>query len=681
MKRLLLALLMASFFTSGVAKGQWGAGVWGGNQGCPYEYGAGEGSIDDDDGIQNLKRMRAQKKREYDRKAKKQADLRRRKKNFEKDIRKVLKSEAASAVIEHMDDRERNADSYALQCSPGNVTGGGSSGLPRYMIGGGSRAIGRNGPGGAAYPSKNIFCIPVEDAQEACQRVGEAGPSCSINWWPDYAQDGGAVDPEVCNSPFIKNSATAEHKMDCKAAIQDYYDVSEQFNELAAELAAMKQDLREFERTLDSERERIQSSIGEGEDGSEAYCPECESRRRGRVRSPTTLETIGSIGMSVLGGVLAYKGAKYAIDQNSRLGWPTQPYAAAAMGYPFLMNGLYGAIGGGIGGGAFACAGGAGGGGYGMGPYGMNGGMGLYGGMGGAFGYPMGMMGLGFGGGLYMPGMGPWGMGGGMMGGMMGMMGNMGMMGGMMGMMGNMGMMGGMMGMMGNMGMMGGGMMGMMGMMGNMGMMGGAMGMMGGMMGMMGNMGMMGGAMGMMGNMGMMGGGMMGMMGMMGNMGMMGGAMGMMGNMGMMGGAMGMMGNMGMMGGSMGMMGNMGMMGGSMGMMGNMGMMGGAMGMMGNMGMMGGAMGMMGGAMGMMGGMDMGIYMAQQQQAQQDAMMRMQTVQRLQVELYQIQMQMQQIMYGGYGSSSYGGSGTTSGGSSLPSTGTPSTNPRGGNTR
>ena len=577
MKRLLLALLMASFFTSGAAKGQWGAGVWGGNQGCPYEYGAGEGSIDDDDGIQNLKRMRAQKKREYDRKAKKQADLRRKKRNFERDIRRVLKSEAASAVIEHMDDRERNADSYALQCSPGNVSAGGSSSsLPRYMIGGGSRGIGRNGSGGAAYPSKNIFCIPVEGAEEACQRVGEAGPNCSINWWPDYAQDGGAVDPEVCNSPFIKNSATAEHKMDCKAAIQDYYDVSEQFNELAAELAAMKQDLKEFERTLDSERERLQSRIGEGEDGSEAYCPECESRRRGRVRSPTTLETIGSIGMSVLGGVLAYKGAKYAIDQNSRLGWPTQPYAAAAMGYPFLMNGLYGAIGGGIGGGAFACAGGVGGGGYGMGPYGMNGGMGLYGGMGGPFGYPMGMMGLGFGGGLYMPGMGPWGMAGGMMG-----------------------------------------------MMGNMGMMGGAMGM-----------------------------------------------MGMMGNMGMMGGAMGMMGYMG----------NMGMMGGAMGMMGNMGMMGGAMGMMGNMGMMGGAMGMMGN-MGMMGGMDMGIYMAQQQQAQQDAMMRMQTVQRLQMELYQIQMQMQQIMYGGYGSSSYGGSGTTSGGSSLPSTGTPSTNPRGGNTR
>ncbi|MBK9040334.1 MAG: hypothetical protein IPL83_14445 [Bdellovibrionales bacterium] len=473
MKRLLLALLMASFFTSGAAKGQWGAGVWGGNQGCPYEYGAGEGSIDDDDGIQNLKRMRAQKKKEYDRKKKKQDDLRLKKRNFERDIRKVLKSNEASTVIEHMDDRERNADSYAEQCSPGNVTDG-SPGMPNWVITRASRGIGRNGSGGGSlYPSKSAFCTHVENNPASCRMAGFETPSCDVSYWPDYAKDGGAVDPEVCNSPFIKNSATAEHKMDCKAAIQDYYDVSGQFNELAAELAAMKQDLKEFDRTLDSERERLQSRIGEGDDGSEAYCPECESRRRGRVRSPTTLETIGSIGMSVLGGVLAYKGAKYAIDQNSRLGWPTQPYAAAAMGYPFLMNGLYGAIGGGIGGGAFACAGGVGGGGYGMGPYGMNGGMGLYGGMGGPFGYPMGMMGLGFGGGLYMPGMGPWGMAGGMMG----MMGNM----GMMGMMGNMGMMGGAMGMMGYMG--------------NMGMMGGAMGMMGnmGMMGMMGNMGMMGG--------------------------------------------------------------------------------------------------------------------------------------------------------------------------------------------
>ena len=186
--------------------------------------------------------------------------------------------------------------------------------------------------------------------------------------------------------------------------------------------------------------------------------------------------------------------------------------------------------------------------------------------------------------------------------------------------------------------------------------------------------GMMGGVAG-----GMIPGGMMG--GVIGGMipgGMMGGVIGGMIPGGMMGGVIGgmipggMMGGMmpgGMMGGMMpGMMGGMMMPGGMMpgGMMGGMmpGMMGGMM-MPGGMmpgGMMGGMMpGMMGGMMpGMMGGGGMQAYIQYQQamMAYQQAMMnnymqRQQAASGLYSEIVRLQMQIQQILYGGGSGGNY----------------------------
>ncbi|MCB0384888.1 MAG: hypothetical protein KDD43_05800, partial [Bdellovibrionales bacterium] len=300
MRRLVLILVMAAFVFSGNAWAQWGAGVYGGMQACPYDYGGAEGSVDDDDGIQNIKRMKSQKQKSYDRKKKRQDDLRRRMKGYERAIRKTLLSQAASSVLEHLGDRERGPNSYATECNPGNISATGTAGLSRADQMRTSRGIGRNIGGSATYPPASVFCVPVEHDVNGDGKIGNCSPGqtegCDpveySNWWPDYAQDGGAVDPEVCNSPFIKSSASTEHKLDCKAAIQDYYETAEEFSELAVELAEMKEDLREFDRTLDRERERLQSKHYDSleDENSEAWCPWCESRRRGYARSPTMWE-------------------------------------------------------------------------------------------------------------------------------------------------------------------------------------------------------------------------------------------------------------------------------------------------------------------------------------------------------------------------------------------------------
>ena len=252
MRRLVLMMATASFLCSGgKAYGQWGSGYYGGAQACPYDYGAAEASVDDDDGIRNIKRMKKNKQKAYDRKKKRQDDLRRKMKRYERAIRKTLKSKAASAVIEHLGDRERGPESYALDCHPGNVSAIGSSGLSRHDQSRSRRSIGGNVGGEATYPVSSAFCVPVEHDVNGDGKIGNCAPGQTTdcdpiefsNWWPDYAQDGGAVDPEVCVSPFIKSSASVEHKLDCKAAVQDYYEAAETFNEYAVELADMKEDL------------------------------------------------------------------------------------------------------------------------------------------------------------------------------------------------------------------------------------------------------------------------------------------------------------------------------------------------------------------------------------------------------------------------------------------------------
>lgn len=477
-------------------------------------------------------------------------------------------------------------------------------------------------------------------------------PNHGNRWHNPYGEDGGKVSEVICmgternvvRSGFTDNANDRyRDRLDCESGFEDWYEAMEYLEENERLLAELERNLEraeaEFDRDVDDDVEDL-----------EADCPDGSCYDIHHSNKPTTLETVGNIGLTLLGALGAYRLGQNAIDMNARAGWPTPPAGVASFGYPFMMAGLYGLTSGLTGRGGFGCAGGQFGGGYGMGPYGMAGAYGpfagMYGGMGGPFGYPPGMFGPMMGGGMYMPGMGPWGMagpwgpGGMMMGGMP--------MGGMM--------IGGAIG-----AMMGGYPYGGM-------MMGGAIGaMMGGMP--MGGMMMSGMMMGGYPMGGMMMGGMP-----MGGM-MMGGAIGaMMGGMPM-GGMM--MGGMPMGGAMMGGYPMGGMMMGGMPMGGMM--MGGAIGaMMGGYpmsGMMMGGMPMGGGGMMMgsypMAGMMMGgpigggqlqmqmqhMYMQQMQQAmaiqaqqQQEAMYRQQTIGQLTNELYRIQMQIQQISMGGYGS-------------------------------
>ena len=619
----------------------WGTGMYGGMQSCPYELQIGEEAASIKEEMEERNKDLKDAKSELSKMKSRLSSLKT-SVNSQKDLFKLtgFEGEAFSTIENHItggyscntyqrvDCRGGQADSAVADNS--RMPAADMPGTPRPPVGPpGDGGVPRNGtPQGDPCGQGNLTSpepfAPSVWAR-ACENGGLRGSICEQNI-PGNRPRGYNFDS--CRRYL---SLWAEKQRELRQSEFKIAELDARVKELEAYTKAKKQELRESIKEYVREQRQAQTEGG---------CIDCMIAGNSGVLQQRRASG-WEIGANVVLGLGAmYLGNnlnKYTTDQNARLGFPTQPYPALGYGMPFFQGALYGAVGGSMGGGAFGCAGGANGGGFANGPYGMMGPFGqgsMYGPMGGAFGYPAGMYGSPMGGGMFMPGMGPFGMG---------MPGGLGMGGGMM-MAGGMMMPGGFqMGMpMGSM-MGGGGMMGMP--------MGMQMGMMGGMpMGM--QMGMaMGMQMGMMmsGGIGMMGGMPMGM-----QMGMpMGMQMGMMGGMPMgmqMGGGM----PMGMMvaGGNM-----MGMpMGMAMGM--PMPMMAGGGMMMGGGMPMGMQMGMMDGGMGMQMQMQMQQqmmqmqmqqyqqYVSMQQQQYQQQMAKGQVLAGLQQEMYTLMFRMQQVQMG-----------------------------------
>lgn len=664
----------------------WGAGLYGGMQGCNMQNAVGPAAssyLDEineaQQAIQDARRLISQKKNEL-RRAEREAE------RHEKAIRGVIDDGYADCIIAHIQDNARCQEYSGNVGNEPIVTG--TEGYQGSIVSpvAGNRSPAGVGAGATPSPDEGAYVpepgyennlptqptppissldpyIPITGNRPLCSPFTQPlwNGSCDPN-------KSGSFQARTCDLAALRGERTRYRAQDCKKGLTEYRKNYHNISKLQGEIENLEASIERFREDMKFAKEGFQDEIRNQTEAG--ICYECMAQGSGYTsqRSSGTDwgSVIGNLGVGLAATYMGYKTNQMISDNNAALGWPTQSYPAIGYGFPYIAqgvqqmlgggSGIYGAVNGGIGAGSMACSGMNGG---------VNGIYGPFGGMngGGMWGNPHAMGGMGgMGGGIFMPGMGPWGMAGpwGMGGPYPGAMGYP-MAGGMMGMpMGNMIGAGGIIGAGGMMGMPMGGMAGsMMGMpMGNM---------MGGMMGMpMG--GMAGGMMGM--PMGGMAGSMMGM-----PMGSMIGAGGIIGAGGMMGMPMG-----GMAGGMMGMpMGSMmgmamgGMAGGMMGMpMGSM--MGMAMG-----GMAGGMMGMPMGSMTGVGGMDMYQQMMQmqmqqyqtmmqaQQQYMQQQMQKQQMIASLQQEMYGLMYRIQAIQYGsstgvlgGTLGTSYIGSPTTS---------------------
>ncbi len=649
------AFMVGGGFGGGMGGGMWGGGMYPAAY-CPYPSGIADGaypmSVEEERLERALEAAQAEKR-------KLQAEVRLEEKRWErheKAIRDHLSPGAAQQVIDHMTSSPakgwRNYDLSASQCTGwgggrgsgpaaamsgfgGGGRGGASGGVnpDMFRLGGSTDRRGGVGRGEPVHPE---FCVrfqpPMQDDEGRWrEHCDDEGINCNT-WWVFVAENG-QVSPHLCHNEYFQQSGSAQTALACQKALSntDGHKIARNLADKQSQLSNVSATIEELKHNAEIARIETEALCDQGK------CPRPRRRSGGGGGGGSVSPWIGPV-MAAIGGYLGYRGAKYTANVNAELGWPTPPHLAASIGYPFLMAGLHGALGGGMHG-AFGC--GPTGGGYGGGMHG------------GAFGYPPWMMGMPPGGGIFMPGMfpgDPWGAGVGLAGGFglaMGM--PMGMAMGMPGMAGGMAM-----GMPMGMAIGAGGAFGM-----PMGMAMGMPGMAGGM-----AMGMpMGMAIGAGGAFGMA----MGMPGMAGGM-----AMGM-----PMGMAIGGGGAFGMAMGMPGMAGGM-----AMGMAGMPGMAGGmAMGMAGMPGMAG-----MAGGMGMaMGGMQfqqqmMEMYMQQMQMQMQlqqrmaaEYSQRMSAVSRLQQELWRIQMQIQQISMGGmYGGGGFDfGMGIPGAGGGVPGPGSP----------
>ncbi|MGZ3746165.1 MAG: hypothetical protein ACXWRE_02445, partial [Pseudobdellovibrionaceae bacterium] len=378
---------------SAKAQMAWGTGQAMGQQSCPYKVQAGEGAssyLEDYNDLKKAKSEEEAKLREMKRK------LRTLEKSLDKSrdaITSVVDSRYSDAIISHMDNA-RVCEDYDTDKIPK------------------TRSKTRGADDGENLP-------PAEGAQSKLTPIYGFSPE----QWAQVCIPGkkGGINGLVCSTaPYASSSRGRYTPNECKRAINSY-------SKDTLDYQRTQDDIARSEERIDRYKDELPEALN---DAKERYKEDRQARTEGDIcltcmangsgyqierPGPDWAGVAANLGVGLMATYMGYQTNKMVAQYNSDLGWPTQAYPAWGYGLPFLANGLYGALGGGVGAGAFGCAGGIGGGGFpygamgGMGPFGAGGG--LYGnvGMNGPFGYPPGMLGNPYGGGMYNGGLGPWG--------------------------------------------------------------------------------------------------------------------------------------------------------------------------------------------------------------------------------------------------------------------------------
>jgi hypothetical protein len=233
----------------------------------------------------------------------------------------------------------------------------------------------------------------------------------------------GGVRPTVCfRPPYKALRGRKGSDADCKKALQVLANGSEDFQKFEGEIASVKRRIARLEDEVDrSQKSAIRRSRSETTESG--YCAQCEEyARQARQRAQ-----IAGIGTAVIGGLAWYdENRQRGRDRNTALqfanmstdlGWSPgafQGTPSSGAGPMLVAAGLAGYLTAGTGAGSYGCATGMNGTGNANGPMGIAGPYGqgpgpypVYGANSNPFGYPPQMMGPQPGGAMYMPGQGP----------------------------------------------------------------------------------------------------------------------------------------------------------------------------------------------------------------------------------------------------------------------------------
>lgn len=369
---------------------QWGTGVMLGNY-CPQGYGPAPGAQHVNDRIANMQGQLSTLKSAMAREKSRLAAVNR---MIEKDkaaMAGVLNPRTIDVIQEHFN-YDRGAGEYSRDCAAS--AGDSSSNVQRLPS---ERQGGANSRGtsdtAAGYPSPGggLFC--AKDSS-----------GTMVDQWQYYARDNGRVDSSICDDEFggVHRRGVAESKRSaCRNGLENFYQDSEDKREIEQIIDQLRADLENKEREIERERYDLERGLVSADDVTEGgICPSCHASGYSRSGGSSIMNFLGQLAPVLIQGGLQYyqtkqqnKLIKRAIDRTTDLGWPVygpqynmirnsimgpppmgpmpgwgaNPYASPPIpGYMGGYNGMYGAVPGMMGGGAFGC------GGMGMNPYAMN---------------------------------------------------------------------------------------------------------------------------------------------------------------------------------------------------------------------------------------------------------------------------------------------------------------------
>jgi hypothetical protein len=260
------------------------------------------------------------------------------------EMAEVLTSQGMAALREHYD-RRNSYNSYRKAC-------------------------GGTGPVGPEATDPSLFGTPMQN-RPVDSHVTQLPPPdafCIVNpatglrenIWERFVDDDGQVSDRICEYRIagIARPTDDRRVKHCRQGLHEYYRLMDRRSKLHDDIAELDDEARDYERRL----RRIRDDVTDG-----TYCPWCAAQRSGYAlqgMGPALMQqqaimqamaqsmTLQNRPMFGPPQILPYGGAAY----------PARPYAAPLPGYygmtgpgPGLMN--YGAIPGGIGPGAFGCAG------------------------------------------------------------------------------------------------------------------------------------------------------------------------------------------------------------------------------------------------------------------------------------------------------------------------------------
>jgi hypothetical protein len=395
--RSIVCMTMMSFFAlkaHAQYSNNWGTGMYGASQSCPYQVDIGDDatSVEDDiaqanDDLKDLQSQLEKAKREQ--------------------------RDALSAVKKSQRDFERygfKADSDVYPIVETHISS-------MYNC-----ADYKQPEAAASGPVKDIGDKPAHEHTDGPSK-DSSGPFTPAEWSDICHQDDNTLDgPLLCSHKKLGGTGYEYSVPSCSNALRDWqkhFRESQRAKDKALALAeavkAKKSDIAELRKAFKEDvRQHLQDAQ---QDGTEGGCYECMLSGNAGTYKPNVTNTV----LDVAGNLIMGLGSMYYGNQmnktitqnNAALGYPTAPVSSFGFGYPYFMGAAYGAIGGGgMAGGSFGCGSSASGGGYASGPAGMMGPYGqggMYGPQGGAMGYPANMYGSPYGGGMFNPGMGPWG--------------------------------------------------------------------------------------------------------------------------------------------------------------------------------------------------------------------------------------------------------------------------------